>query len=366
MKNLVCSIPPPPLFMSVTPIVSHLYCVRSLATMSHNRSYSDRRRALAQVAKETITTGPVIMANLPHLNAAASECLALETLPPLDPAACPQFTLPVNPHPAPSSPALGTPVRVFNQDSFDAAIAMRKQFARAPAGIDAPSVTAKLLDQLTQSAQKPDNLVARGATRVAVLNMASDKNPGGGWLGGASAQEEALCYRSTLAASLHKGYYPISPRSGLYTPDVVVFRQGMGAGHGLMAIPATELPVTSVLSVAGLRRPDVRPGDGGRLVFAAKGARDLTKDKMRLCLRMAASRGHVLLVLGAIGCGAFRNPPQEIADCWMEVLSENEFAGGWFKEIWFAVFDTRGEVNCKIFSEVFHDKVVGKVDVQPS
>jgi hypothetical protein len=204
--------------------------------------------------------------------------------------------------------------------------------------------------------------------------MASERSPGGGWLKGASAQEEALCFRSTLAASLHRTLYPIQQRAGLYTRDVVVFRSSMAEGHKLLVpeTPASDLPVVSVLSVAGIRRPDVKPlDDGGSaaqsshshpkgpLVFADPAARELTKDKMRLCLRMAGAKGHTMFVLGAIGCGAFRNPPEEVAACWQEVLGEDEFAGGWFKEIWFAVYDRRNEGNFEIFSNAFDGKVVG-------
>lgn len=304
--------------------------------MSGDQSYRDRRRALAAVARQTKALTPTIMADLPHLDATHSELLTLATLPPLDPAACPGFV-------APGAAAVrGTPIRVLNQDSFDAAIAMG----------------AALLSASTTTAADDDD---EARTRVAVLNMASDKNPGGGWLGGSSAQEEALCFRSTLAASLSRRFYPFPPRGGLYSRDVVVFREGMGDGHGLMS-PGAPRPVVSVLSVAGVRRPEVEEaGAAGRLVFAEPAVRELTKDKMRLCLRMAASRGHVMLVLGALGCGAFRNPPHEVADCWMEVLSEDEFAGGWFREIWFAVYDRRGEGNFEIFRDVLDGKIVGEV-----
>jgi uncharacterized protein (TIGR02452 family) len=67
---------------------------------------------------------------------------------------------------------------------------------------------------------------------------------------------------------------------------------------------------------------------------------------------MAAARGHSLLVLGALGCGAFRNPPREVARLWAEVLGEAEFAGGWWREIVFAVLDTRREGNLEVFEEV--------------
>ena len=98
------------------------------------------------------------------------------------------------------------------------------------------------------------------ADRPCVLNMASDKNPGGGWLGGARAQEEALCRRSTLILTLSREYYPIPSTSAVYSPSVVVFRKGLrNDGHKLYELEKPELfPVVGVISMAALRRPELR------------------------------------------------------------------------------------------------------------
>ncbi|NUO47308.1 MAG: TIGR02452 family protein, partial [Polyangiaceae bacterium] len=76
-------------------------------------------------------------------------------------------------------------------------------------------------------------LVAEGA-RVACLNFASAKNPGGGFLGSARAQEEQVCRASALYPTLRtqRVYYDEN-RAGsdarytdwaITSPDVPVFR----------------------------------------------------------------------------------------------------------------------------------------------
>ena len=84
---------------------------------------------------------------------------------------------------------------------------------------------------------------------------------------------------------------------------------------------------------------------------------------MRMALRIAAFNHHELLVLGALGCGAFGGPPDDVAACWAEVLDHPEFEGGWFREVWFAVPDKPGERNFEAFDRVLGGKVVGRVDV---
>jgi uncharacterized protein (TIGR02452 family) len=57
-----------------------------------------------------------------------------------------------------------------------------------------------------------------------------------------------------------------------------------------------------------------------------------------------------------MGCGAFQNPPAEVARIYKEVLEESEW-NGLFEEIMFAVLDTRGESNYTIFSNTLIDTV---------
>jgi uncharacterized protein (TIGR02452 family) len=65
-----------------------------------------------------------------------------------------------------------------------------------------------------------------GPERLAALNFASAKNPGGGFLGGSQAQEESLARASALYVCLEKqtAYYEANRRSSssLYTDHLIV------------------------------------------------------------------------------------------------------------------------------------------------
>jgi hypothetical protein len=264
-------------------------------------------------------------------------------------------------------------IRVLNSDTLNAAILMREEIQRAP-------------DSSTHS--HSDNL------RPVILNFANANKPGGGWLNGALAQEEAICYRSSLALSLRKSYYPLDRSEGLYSPYVVIIREDMASGHALYQLPPTDLPVVSALTVAAIHKPLVstfrlpwdpnwtgshdEPLPRGReareaellgrhqsppqwykkSVFARDRDRDLTKSKMRLGLRMAATHDHRCLLLGAFGCGVYANPPEDVAHCWLEVLREDEFSGNRWRQVWFAVFDLNNEGNYKIFDRVLSGQEV--------
>ena len=232
-------------------------------------------------------------------------------------------------------------IRVIEEDSFDAATLLIREIA-ADGNVD---------DNLSEADSHAD--------RPCVLNMASATNPGGGWLGGARAQEEALCRRSTLILSLSREYYPIPTKSAIYSPSVVIFRKGLrNDGHKLYELDKPDLfPVVSVISMAALRRPELcevvvaradeadapqEASPARKETYKFDSDRELMKEKMRVILRISVWKGHRRIVLSAFGCGAFKNPKEEVARCWKEVFAESEFQGGWWKSVVFAVIDETG------------------------
>jgi len=83
------------------------------------------------------------------------------------------------------------------------------------------------------------------------------------------------------------------------------------------------------------------------------------KAKIRLMVKMAASKGHDAMVLSAWGCGAYANPPLCIATAFKAVLEEEDLANC-FQMIVFAIFDDQNarkahnpEGNLAPFAQVF-------------
>ena len=176
--------------------------------------------------------------------------------------------------------------------------------------------------------QAARRLVERGLRPLA-LNFANGIEPGGGFLGGARAQEEVLCRSSALYATLvgdamyqhHKGRpLPDSTEWAIYSPDVPVFRTDAG---GVLDKPW----LLSFVTCAAPYAPAV----------GQPASRDLLRGRICRMLEIARGYGHQTLVLGAWGCGAFGNDPHDTASDFRAAL-ESEFDGA-FLEVVFAITD---------------------------
>lgn len=84
----------------------------------------------------------------------------------------------------------------------------------------------------------------------------------------------------------------------------------------------------AIASVPGVRMPRL---DGGGMTV-----RDLTRlrRKIMLILQMAVEHGHNAVVLGALGCGAWRCPPTDVAEVFRDVLVTYEMKN-MFEEVVF-------------------------------
>ena len=249
--------------------------------------------------------------------------------------------LPPSSQPPPTGPGPRITLRVT--DTLTAAHSLLR--------IPSHPTTATTFSECTPTPNPNDNThldLTNRYARVAILNMASPLSPGGGFLRGASSQEEFLCMRTTLLPSLRDEFYRLPELAAVYTPDVLVFR---GAEEDVELAKRDRWFVDCV-SAAMLRQPEVEEGDedeagdggglggGGKMVLSEKD-RELMRRKMGLVMGVLRAKGVRRVVLGAWGCGAYGNPVGEVAGAWKSVLvgSKKGKGGGWdgIEEVVFAI-----------------------------
>ena len=192
-----------------------------------------------------------------------------------------------------------------------------------------------------------------------VLNFASATNPGGGVAWGSTAQEECLCRCSTLYANLivrsnwsqfyephRKQNNPLYNDDCIYTPDVVVFKSDTRTPQ---LLDPEDWIQCNVITCAA---PNLRTDRDGTVPvrISNEELKALHIKRMRRILSIAASRGNDVVILGAYGCGAFKNPPEVVAQAMKQVVEEFKH---YFMTIEFAVYcSPRDEQNYLTFKRV--------------
>jgi uncharacterized protein (TIGR02452 family) len=221
--------------------------------------------------------------------------------------------------------------------------------AELPA-IDQPGAGAprsEVTNETTTAALR--RLYAAGVEDALALNFASARNVGGGFLGGARAQEEDLCRTSALFPCLETQptYYAANRahRSCLYTDHAIYSPRVPFFRDDALALQPT-LAFASVLTMPAPNAAELTRNPG-----AAQALEETFRARARAVVRMAASRGHRTLLLGAWGCGAFRNSPVLAADAFARALADTAQA---FDLVLFAVWERSGAgPNFAAFRERF-------------
>lgn len=206
--------------------------------------------------------------------------------------------------------------------------------------------------------------------KIAVLNFASASNPGGGVVNGSSAQEEGLCRCSTLYFNLTEEYMwknfylphrhaanPIHNDDLIYTPDVVIFKTDT---HHPQFMSEDKWQKVNVITCAAPNLKEqpsniYNTGDGQTAVSVSDDElKQIHIKRGRKILEAAASNKNEVIILGAFGCGAFRNNPEVVAEAYKELI--NEFKNQ-FEIIEFGVYcPPFDDSNFRIFSSVINQK----------
>lgn len=170
-----------------------------------------------------------------------------------------------------------------------------------------------------------------------ILNFASAKNPGGGYIRGTRAQEEDLCRCSTLYYNLKEcdEYYRVNRECGtvLYTDHMIYSRSVpffRDEHYQLLDDPVKLSVITAPAPNTGefLRRsPNADP----------ETANEVMRRRIGMMLALAARWRHRVLVLGAWGCGVFKNDPERVAAAFKEWLDSPRFAAS-FDRVVFGIY----------------------------
>ncbi len=191
--------------------------------------------------------------------------------------------------------------------------------------------------------------------QIGVLNFASAKNPGGGFLGGARAQEESLARSSGLYFSLracpeHYAFHRAqdtclySDRM-IYSPACPVFRDD--AGQWLVQPYVVDFITSPAPNAGAILQNEPENRQYIKPVLAERASK---------ILALAAYQGCDALVLGAWGCGVFRNDPRMVAAIFYDYLRPAGLYSNRFRHILFSVYDTsRSRNTYAIFARQFAD-----------
>lgn len=177
----------------------------------------------------------------------------------------------------------------------------------------------------------------RGQNALA-LNFANGTHAGGGFLHGARAQEESICYKSSLYDTLEgDDFYRYHMQQGhgasssaCIVSRAVVFRD---EEHALIPVPWTVDVITAAAPICTSRWNDALDRDIGA---------QLMHHRIYRVLELAKHLGYAHLILGAWGCGAFSNDIEAVAESFLYWLEDGCYAGA-FQSITFAVVDWSDE-----------------------
>ncbi len=203
-------------------------------------------------------------------------------------------------------------------------------FQYATTSITTIATIAVINETTSQSAKR---LLDLGQTDIVALNFASARNVGGGFLGGAIAQEEDLCRASALYACIKSKpmFYntnilcegTLYTDGIIYSPNVPFFRNEK---NEFLEEPFSLSIITAPApNVSAIKKNDY------------KAIRNTLECRAIKILRIAELHGHKNIILGAWGCGAFGNDPTMVAECFKLALNEVPA----FSNVTFAVYDTR-------------------------
>lgn len=170
-----------------------------------------------------------------------------------------------------------------------------------------------------------------------VLNMACDVYPGGGVKKGCRAQEEDLFRCSNYELCTNKSLYPIGDDEFITTSDVSIIKD---AEYEML----DDFLTVDFIAIPAVKKPLVSDDQ-----YLISDDYEQMKKKIDSIFRYAIYQEQDVLLLGALGCGAYGNPPDKVATMFKEIITKYE---NYFTEIRFAILSGGKNENYEIFKAV--------------
>ena len=173
--------------------------------------------------------------------------------------------------------------------------------------------------------------------RIAVLNFASYKTPGGAFMRNALAQEEYLCYCTNLYREIlqfkdtwYKQHLK-TLRNGLYTNQSLLSHDiTIVASEPGELLPEEEQFTVDILTCAAPNwSPALKYGTltHDELVTA-------TRERIKYVMRLLSTYDYDNIIVGAYGCGVFKNDPTVVVQAFLKAMGMYKL-----KHVTFAVPD---------------------------
>lgn len=174
-----------------------------------------------------------------------------------------------------------------------------------------------------------------------VLNMASAFKPGGGVSNGKTAQEEELFRRSNSHLTHPIEWYPLGTNEVIYSPQVTICKDSRDKRYAFINETTISMIASAAIKCPKLINKKYTPDD-----YA------ITLAKIESIFKIGILHGNDSLVLGALGCGVYFNPPEEVANIF---LLMTKIYGKYFKRIGFAIMVVKNSDNENLdtFKRVF-------------
>lgn len=210
---------------------------------------------------------------------------------------------------------------------------------------------------------------------LAALNFASAMHPGGGFIRGALAQEEALASTSGLYASLttpaaapfykfheqnrsRKASIKLYSSNMIFSPHVPVFRDSE-VNPEARTLPLLSAPYTcSIITSCAVNQSVLDNVNNKKKMqpqereFEKQQATTEMQVRAHRVLQVAVHHGVDSLILGAWGAGVFGNPPVEIARAFALALRQPDVQGR-IAHVYFAIPDPPDDYKYWSFARTF-------------